>query len=142
MRPKVMIALQQAESIPYRVEEAEIRRRFHAMMLLDRAASVNREKARTLVLTALDFHTRIGMHRLSELSRALPKKAADYYPAHWPGPWSRPRLAARLSISIISSVAGVNFRMASVRPDGHILCGGFSRLVSVRCSAGRVGSGN
>ena len=39
------IALHQAESFPDRLEQAEIRR-FHAMMLIDRAAPGDREKAR------------------------------------------------------------------------------------------------
>ncbi len=48
------IALQQAESFPYRLEQAEIRR-FHAMMLLDRAIPSDREKAQTQRLAeALD----------------------------------------------------------------------------------------
>ena len=38
------IAMQQAESLPNRLEQAEIRR-FHAMMLMDRAAPGDREKA-------------------------------------------------------------------------------------------------
>jgi len=38
------IALQQAESFPHCLEQAEIRR-FHAMMLLDRAAPGDREAA-------------------------------------------------------------------------------------------------
>ena len=38
------IAMQQAESFPHRLEQAEIRR-FHAMMLIDRAAPGDREKA-------------------------------------------------------------------------------------------------
>ena len=68
------IALRQAESVPYRLEEAEIRR-FHAMMLLDRAASGDRENARTLVSEALDTYSRIGMRRHIELAQALLDKA-------------------------------------------------------------------
>lgn len=70
------IALRQAESMPYRVEEAEIRR-FHAMMLLDRSAPSDRERAMTLVREALDFYARTGMARHQELSRELLNKAAD-----------------------------------------------------------------
>jgi tetratricopeptide (TPR) repeat protein len=69
------IALRQAESMPYRVEEAEIRR-FHAMMLLDRSAPGDRERAGTLVREALDFYARIGMTRHQELSRELLNKTA------------------------------------------------------------------
>ena len=46
-------ALQQAESFPYRLEQAEIRR-FHAMMLMDRAAPGDREKAYELL--SASFH--------------------------------------------------------------------------------------
>src|ERR1700676_2201954 len=45
-------ALQQAESVPHILEQAEIRR-FHAMMLIDHAAPGDREKARRLLGEAL-----------------------------------------------------------------------------------------
>jgi eukaryotic-like serine/threonine-protein kinase len=56
------IAMNQAESFPDILEQAEIRR-FHAMMLLDRAASGDREKARALLNEALESYTHIGMPR-------------------------------------------------------------------------------
>jgi hypothetical protein len=46
------IALQQAESFPHVLEQVEIRR-FHVMMLMDRAAPGDREKAQTLLREAL-----------------------------------------------------------------------------------------
>ncbi len=64
------IALQHAEAFPQRLEQAEIRR-FHAMMLIDRAAPGDREKARTLLREALDSYTQIGMPRHIEMARAL-----------------------------------------------------------------------
>jgi len=64
------IALQQTESFPDRLEQAEIRR-FHAMMLIDRAARSDRDKARTLLGEALESYTRIGMPRHIEMIRAL-----------------------------------------------------------------------
>ena len=64
------IALQQAESLPYRLEEAEIRR-FHAMMLIDRAASADREKARRLLKEAIASYSRIGMPRHIEIAQTL-----------------------------------------------------------------------
>ena len=64
------IAMQQAASFPYRLEQAEIRR-FHAMMLLDRAASGDREKAQTLLREALENYTQIGMPRHIEITKAL-----------------------------------------------------------------------
>jgi Zn-dependent peptidase ImmA (M78 family) len=64
------IALQQAESFPYRLEQAEIRR-FHAMMLIDRAAPGDREKAQTLLREALESYTLIGMPRHSEVTEML-----------------------------------------------------------------------
>jgi hypothetical protein len=69
------MAMQQAESLPYRLEQAEIRR-FHAMMLMDRAASGDREKAQTLVSEALETYTRIGMPRHIEMARMLPDHTA------------------------------------------------------------------
>ena len=56
------IAMKQAESFPDRLEQADIRR-FHAMMLIDRAARGDLEKARTLMSEALESYTQIGMPR-------------------------------------------------------------------------------
>jgi tetratricopeptide (TPR) repeat protein len=64
------IALQQAESFPNQLEQAETRR-FHAMMLLDRAASGDNETARTLLGEALETYRCIGMRRHIELTQAL-----------------------------------------------------------------------
>jgi tetratricopeptide (TPR) repeat protein len=63
-------ALQQAESFPNVLEQAEINR-FKAMMLIDRAASGDREKAKTLLAKALETYTQIGMPRHSEITRTL-----------------------------------------------------------------------
>src|SRR5438445_9091577 len=54
------IAMQQAKSFPNVLEQAEIRR-FHGMMLLDRTAPGDREKAQTLLSEALETYTEIGM---------------------------------------------------------------------------------
>jgi hypothetical protein len=62
------IAMNQAESFPDHLEQTEIRR-FHAMMLLDRAARGDREKARALINEALQSYTRIGMPRHVEMVR-------------------------------------------------------------------------
>jgi hypothetical protein len=64
------IAMAQAESYPNVVEQADIRR-FHAMMLIDRAAPSDREKAQSLLSEALGTYTHIGMHRHIEMTRAL-----------------------------------------------------------------------
>ncbi len=64
------IAMQQAESFPDRLEQAEIRR-FRAMMLMDRASSGDREKAQTLLGEALETYTLIGMPRHREITQAL-----------------------------------------------------------------------
>ena len=64
------IAMQQAESFPNRLEQTEIRR-FHAMMLIDRAAPGDREKAQALLGEALETYTQIGMPRHIEMTRAL-----------------------------------------------------------------------
>jgi len=64
------IAMQQAESFPNLLEQTEIRR-FHAMMLMDRAAPGDREKAQTLLREALESYTQIGMPRHIEMARAL-----------------------------------------------------------------------
>ncbi len=68
-------AMEQAESFPYRLEQAEIRR-FHAMMLLDRAGPDDRDKAQTLLGEALETYTHIGMPRHIEITQALLDQAA------------------------------------------------------------------
>jgi tetratricopeptide (TPR) repeat protein len=69
-------ALQQAESFPHRLEQAEIRR-FHAMMLIDCAAPGDRDKAQTLLAEAHETYTRIGMPRHIEITRTLLDRAAS-----------------------------------------------------------------
>jgi tetratricopeptide (TPR) repeat protein len=64
------IALQQAESFPQRLEQAEICR-FHAMMLIDRAMPGDRKKAQTLLSKALEIYTSIGMPRHIEITQTL-----------------------------------------------------------------------
>jgi tetratricopeptide (TPR) repeat protein len=64
------VAMQQAESIPHHLEQAEIRR-FHAMMLMDRAARGDREKARKLLGEARKTYSGIGMPRHIEMARML-----------------------------------------------------------------------
>jgi hypothetical protein len=69
------IARQHAESFPDRLEQAEIRR-FHAMMLMDRAAPGDREKARTLLSEALASYTHIGMPHHIEMTQSLLNRTA------------------------------------------------------------------
>jgi tetratricopeptide (TPR) repeat protein len=64
------IAGRQAHFFPDRLEQAEIRR-FHAMMLLDRAAPDDRNKAQTLLSEALETYVQIGMPRHIRMSHAL-----------------------------------------------------------------------
>jgi tetratricopeptide (TPR) repeat protein len=64
------IAMQQARSFPDILEQADIRR-FHSMMLLDRAAPGDRENAQTLLDEALESYTQIGMPRHIEMTQAL-----------------------------------------------------------------------
>ena len=70
------IAMQQAESFPSRLEQAEIRR-FHAMMLMDRSAPDDRQKAQTLLNQALKSYERIGMPRHVEMTQTLLDRAAE-----------------------------------------------------------------
>ena len=64
-----------ALELPHRLEEAEVSR-FHGMMLIDRAASGDRERARRLLGEALATYTRIGMPRYVELTRKLLDQSA------------------------------------------------------------------
>jgi hypothetical protein len=67
------VAMQQAESFPSVVKRADIRR-FHAMMLIDRAAPGDRERARALLNDALQSYQRIKMPGHVGLTRALLEK--------------------------------------------------------------------
>jgi tetratricopeptide (TPR) repeat protein len=69
------IAGRQADLFPDRVEQAEIRR-FHAMMLGDRAGRGDCESARTLLNEALETYKRIGMPRHIEMAQNLAKDLA------------------------------------------------------------------
>ena len=69
-------ASRQAESVPHRLEQAEIGR-FHAMMLIDRAAPGDREKAQTLLREALESYQRIGMLRHVDLTQTLLARVAE-----------------------------------------------------------------
>ena len=64
------IASRQADFFPDLPEQAEIRR-FHAMMLIDRAAPGDRQKAQALIGEALENYTRIGMPRHIKMTQAL-----------------------------------------------------------------------
>src|SRR6266852_3985260 len=66
--------MQQAKSFPHFLEQAEIRR-FHAMMLIDRAAPSDRSKAQTLLRQALEGYSDIGMPRHIEMTQTLLPKA-------------------------------------------------------------------
>ena len=70
------IAMQQAESLPDSLEQAEIQR-FHAMILIDRTATGDREKARALLKEALETYTQIGMPRHIQMIQKLLALAAD-----------------------------------------------------------------
>ena len=67
-------AMQQAKSLPNHLEAADINR-FHAMMLIDRAAAGDRENAQTLLREALESYTKIGMPRHIEMIRTLLDRA-------------------------------------------------------------------
>jgi tetratricopeptide (TPR) repeat protein/uncharacterized membrane protein len=64
------VGMEQAEALPNQLEQTEIRR-FHAIMLLDRAAIGDREKARMLLNEALHSYERIGMPRHIEMTQTL-----------------------------------------------------------------------
>jgi tetratricopeptide (TPR) repeat protein len=69
------LAMQQAEALPHRLEQTEIRR-FNAMMLIDRAAPGDREKAQPLLREALESYTQIGMPRHIEMTQTLLDRTA------------------------------------------------------------------
>jgi tetratricopeptide (TPR) repeat protein len=70
------IAMKQAESFPNVLEQADIRR-FRAMMLMSRAATSDRERARALLNEALRTYQHIGMPGHAGLTRALLGRTYD-----------------------------------------------------------------
>jgi tetratricopeptide (TPR) repeat protein len=63
-------AMRQAESFPSVLEQADIRR-FHAMMLMDRAAPEDRERAQALLNDALESYQQVGMSGHIGLTQTL-----------------------------------------------------------------------
>jgi tetratricopeptide (TPR) repeat protein len=70
------ITLRQAIQVPHRLEEAEVRR-FHAAMLLERNPAGDRERAREMLVRAVESYERIAMPRHLELARAMLAQAAQ-----------------------------------------------------------------
>lgn len=66
-------ALKQAHQIPYRIEQPEVRR-WYARMLIERNASGDKEKARTLLAEAIGLYRQIGMQRHLEMAEELKRK--------------------------------------------------------------------
>ena len=62
--------------LPNRLEQAEIGR-FHAMILNDRVAPGDRERAQTLLREAVESYTQIGMPRHVTMTQALIERAAS-----------------------------------------------------------------
>ena len=65
-------ALRQAHELPLKIAQPEVRR-WYAQMLLDRDASGDRHKARTLLGEAVDMYQRIGMPRHVEMATEILK---------------------------------------------------------------------
>ena len=63
-------AFRQAEELPHRIEQAEVRR-WHARMLLDRNVSDDSEKARELLGEALTLYKELGMPKHVEIVETL-----------------------------------------------------------------------
>jgi tetratricopeptide (TPR) repeat protein len=69
------IALEQADGLPHRIQQPEVRR-WYARMLIDRNASGDREKARSLLGEAIERYEQIGMPKHADLTRTLLQEAA------------------------------------------------------------------
>ena len=65
-------ALGQADELPHKIAQPEVRR-WYARMLLDRNASGDRDKARTLLGEAVEMYEAIGMPRHVEMAKELLK---------------------------------------------------------------------
>jgi len=67
-------ALNQAREIPFRSEQPEVRR-WYAQMLIDRNASGDRDRARTMLGEAVKMYEQIGMPKHVEMAKELLKTA-------------------------------------------------------------------
>ena len=67
-------ALRQAQELPHRIAQPEVRR-WYARMLLDRMASGDADRARTLLDEAVEMYGAIGMPRHLEMANELLKTA-------------------------------------------------------------------
>ena len=67
-------ALRQAQELPHRIAQPEVRR-WYARMLLDRKASGDADRARTLLDEAVEMYGAIGMPRHLEMANELLKTA-------------------------------------------------------------------
>lgn len=63
-------ALRQADELPHRIEQADVRR-WYARMLMDRDARGDRESARRMLTEAAEMHGRIGMPGHIEIAQAM-----------------------------------------------------------------------
>jgi tetratricopeptide (TPR) repeat protein len=63
-------ALEEAERIPIKLEQPEIRR-WYAKMLIERNAAGDRDKARELIEEAIDEYRSLGMPRHLEMAKEL-----------------------------------------------------------------------
>ena len=63
-------ALQQAHELPHVLEQPEVRR-WYARMLLDRAATGDRDKAFRLLTEAIAMYRKIGMPKHVEMAEAM-----------------------------------------------------------------------
>ena len=68
------VALQQAEALPHKIAQPEVRR-WYGRMLLDRNAAGDRDKARTTLGEAIEMYEQIGMRRHVEMAKELLKSA-------------------------------------------------------------------
>ncbi len=67
-------ALYQAHDLPHKIAQAEVRR-WYSQMLLDRNASGDRDKARTMLGEAVEMYQRTGMPRHVEMVQEILKRA-------------------------------------------------------------------
>ncbi len=67
-------ALGQAQELPHKIAQPEVRR-WYAQMLLDRTAPGDRDKARTMLGEAVEMYGAIGMPRHLEMAKELLKTA-------------------------------------------------------------------
>lgn len=109
-------ALEQAKSIPHRLEQTQTER-WHGQMLLERDRPGDRAEAEKVLTAAIDDYERMGMPRHRDLAEALfdPRQGGRH-----PRRCGRRPLTAGASAGFVEQVPGGADDCGGVDPEGTV----------------------